>query len=132
MRGNAKIKLAKVEKAVLRHLEKNMQGAMAFVRDEIAKEIRSGTKSGRVYKRGGRVHQTSDPGEAPANDTGRLAASLGSTVTAGRRGVTGSLFAQAKYAKALELGTARVAARPFLRPGLARNKRKILELLRRS
>lgn len=38
--------------------------------------LSTGEKSGRVYRRGGKTHVASAPGEAPAKDTGFLAASV--------------------------------------------------------
>jgi hypothetical protein len=77
--------------------------------------IQIGPKSGRVYKRGRRIHQASAPGEAPATDTGNLV----NSIQARPRGqFTAEVAAGAEYAEKLELGGARVAPRPFLSPAL--------------
>jgi HK97 gp10 family phage protein len=76
-----------------------------------------------VYKRKSVIHKASAPGEAPANDTGRLAGSIStylnstaleSIVTAGR--------GLAKYATMLEFGTRKIKPRPFMFPALEKNK----------
>lgn len=86
--------------------------------------VQSPPKTGRVYPRpGGKRHQASAPGEAPATDTGNLVNSIGMR-PAGKDSY--AVFARAKYALGLEVGTARVAARPFLVPALLR-VRPVLE-----
>lgn len=74
-------------------------------------------KSGRLYGRGGgKVHQASAAGEAPAIDTSALVNSVGHR----RRGRASAIvFAGTEYAAALEFGGRRVAARPFMRPAAA-------------
>ena len=37
-----------------------------------------------------------------------------------------TVFASAEYAAALEFGTSKIAARPFMRPALIRNKNRIV------
>lgn len=44
--------------------------------EQEAKASMSGPKHGRLYRRGGVVHQASAPGEAPAVDTGKLKSSI--------------------------------------------------------
>lgn len=75
----------------------------------------SGTKSGLVYTRGGRSHQASAPGEAPAIDIGNLVNSIFSEKSGPGEALVG---AHAEYGVYLEFGTSRMAPRPFLRPAL--------------
>jgi HK97 gp10 family phage protein len=98
------------------------------VRGEAIKSILEGGKSGRVYKRGNIIHKASAQGEAPANDTGRLAGSISTypngteqTVVAGR--------GLAKYARLLEFGTSKMGERPFLQPALEKSKAWIIKRL---
>lgn len=51
-------------------------------------------------------------------DTGRLRASVSYDVGADNRGVVGYVGSNVEYAPHVELGTARTAARPFLRPAI--------------
>lgn len=74
---------------------------------------------GRTYRRGGKVHRASAPGEPPAIDFGHLINSLQSELVASTAGMaTAAVQTNAEYGPALEYGTARVAARPFMRPPL--------------
>lgn len=61
-------------------------------------------------------HRASAPGEPPAPDTGRLRNSTAADQQVKVEGdaVTGRVVANVEYAAALELGTERMAARPFL------------------
>jgi HK97 gp10 family phage protein len=78
--------------------------------------IMNGPKTGRVYLVGkNRAHQASAPGEAPATDTGHLAASI---QTAQVSDLTSEVSVGAEYAEALEYGTSCMAARPFLTPAV--------------
>lgn len=75
-------------------------------------------KHGRTYIVGGTAehpieHTASAPGEAPAVDTGNLMNSVSHTMT----GTTvGEVAVGAEYGAFLELGTSRMAPRPYLGP----------------
>ncbi len=101
------------------------------VREEAVRSILEPPKTGRIYRRRGVEHQASAPGEAPASDLGHLANSivievnqlnLSATVIAGTE-----LKAGKEYAASLEFGTARVRARPYMRPALEL-KRNLIEI----
>jgi hypothetical protein len=73
--------------------------------------ITEGPKTGRIYRRRGIAHQASAPGEPPATDTGHL-------VQSGRTefdfdNLSGTANWSTEYAAKLELGTARIAPRPY-------------------
>jgi HK97 gp10 family phage protein len=87
-----------------------------LVRNHAVKAVQKGPKSGRLYVRGNVKHQASAPGQAPATDTGNLAGSIAWNVEAST--LTADIFAGAAYAVPLELGTVKMAARPFLGPAL--------------
>ena len=76
------------------------------------KMIRTGKRTGRLYPFRGGWHQASAPGEPPANMTGKLAKSIGFKVIAWHSMEFG---ARAPYAKFLEDGTRKMAARPYLK-----------------
>jgi len=59
----------------------------------------------------------SAPGAPPATDTGELAREIASVIDADGPGA--SVESGAAHSRFLEFGTARMAARPFLRPALA-------------
>lgn len=89
-----------------------------IVSGEIRKSIITGAKTGRFYRRpGGRIHQASSPGQAPANDTGTLQASVDYEVHSWSRMEVGD---RALYGRYLEEGTRRMEARPHIRPAVQR------------
>lgn len=88
--------------------------------------VQKGSKSGHVYKRGNVTHQASAPGQAPATDTGNLVNSIGWNIDA--RTLVAEVFASAVYAVPLELGTRKMAARPFLDPALKSTRERGLSI----
>lgn len=90
---------------------------VAFAIEAELKILMTGAKHGRIYrKKGGRIHQASAPGEPPAVDTGHL---IGSIQTVIKSPIEAEIIIPAEYAQALEFGTSRMAARPFVRPAIA-------------
>ena len=78
--------------------------------------VNENSGTGREYRRHGRTHIASSPGEYPNTDTGELVAEMRSE-PAGFLAVMWSSFCD--HLKPLELGTSRMAARPVLRPTFA-------------
>lgn len=111
-------------------VRKAVYGTAFELRGDIVKRIQRGPASGRVYKRGGVLHQASAPGEAPASDTGRLANSVyldDEAFLGGRAVVTvGSVLA---YAKHLEYGTRKMAPRPAWTPAAEQARRRFRDRL---
>ena len=70
----------------------------------------------------------SKPGKPPHRRTGTLSRSITHEVTA----TTARVGTNLKYGKPLETGTSKMAARPFLRPAVYKNKRAIKKLLGRK
>lgn len=68
----------------------------------------------------GKNHVPSLPGEPPNNDTGVLKSHIEATQTAPLRA---QVTSSAKYAVPLEVGTSKMAARPYMGPA-TRNKRE--------
>lgn len=105
------------EPEMLAKITKGIQdGLMALAlmgQGHAQKSILKGPKSGAIYKRGKITHQASAPGEAPANDTGFLAANIKAEMT---EALTASIISQAPYSVHLEYGTRHMEPRPFLRP----------------
>lgn len=72
----------------------------------------------------------SAPGEFPHVDSGRLRQSIASEVDViPGVAVVGRVGTNVEYAPYLEFGTARMAARPFLRPTLRKELRRIRNIL---
>jgi HK97 gp10 family phage protein len=88
-------------------------------------------KHGRTYARtkSGKSHTASAPGEAPAIDFGALINSLHARLVSGLSGPEAEVFTNAEYGKALEFGTSKMRARPFMRPA-ADKREPILEAVR--
>lgn len=79
-----------------------------------AKAILSQPGQGRSYGK----HRASAPGDPPAVDTGRLRNATAADTQLREEGgdIVGRIVANTDYAAALETGTERMAARPYLRP----------------
>ena len=110
-----------------------MDGVMAgalTLEGVVKRDLNSGGRTGRTYKRGSKTHTASAPGEPPATDMGALANSF---VT--RKGGKGKDWAEAEtgptveYGAALEYGTSRMAPRPYMRPGLDNNGPAIVKAI---
>ena len=78
------------------------------------------------------VTSPSPPGGPPGVDTGRLRTSITHEVEETINEIVGRVGTNLDYAIFLEYGTSRMAARPFLRPGLAKNIPAIKQLFRRK
>lgn len=98
------------------------------LRNEAVRLVQTGSRSGRIYRRGRKTHQASAPGEPPKTDTGALVRSM----RVDHRPGTGraSFVVGAEYAARLEFGTAKMAARPFVRPAIENVKAKMPEFMR--
>ena len=77
-----------------------------MIRSEAFRSISAGSVSGKG-------HVPSNPGEPPNRDTGVLQAHLRAELVAP---LEAQVTSEAPYASALEFGTSRMEARPFLRP----------------
>lgn len=87
--------------------EAAIRPAMLGVAEDVAQAVRATLAVGAG---------PSAPGQAPADPSGRLAAA----VSAGATAHDAAVSVAAPEATALEYGTLRMAARPFLRPAAAR------------
>ena len=105
-------KLRAIPAAALESVTDELAAAAAEMHGHAVKRIQSNSGSGRSYRRGGRTHVASSPGEYPNADTGGLVRSMGWYSS----GLSAYFFSGVKYARMLEFGTSRIAARPFMRP----------------
>jgi len=103
--------------------------AAQAVAEEARLSITSRPKSGRVYKRARGTHQASAPGEPPASDTGKLAASIVARST-GREGA--EVVASADIAHTMEFGSAggKIAPRPFMVPAAKNSQDAVRDAVR--
>jgi HK97 gp10 family phage protein len=94
----------------VRAVGQGLEAGAGLVRAEASRSITAGSASGKR-------HVPSAPGEPPNNDTGHLKANLDVEMV---DPFTARVTSRAGYSAALEFGTSKMAARPFLRP--ARDK----------
>lgn len=85
--------------------------------------------TGRIYRRGGVLHQASAPGRPPAVDTGRLRASYTWRTGEDMGGVFVEVGTNVVYAPWLEFGTRYMEARPHLRPAIEELRDEIRALI---
>ena len=97
-----------------------------LVRNTAVDSINQGARSGVVYQRGGKTGQRSAAGEPPKTDQGTLVQNIRLILDTDNLGA--SVESGANYSEALEFGTSKMAARPFLQPALEANRPKIRAL----
>lgn len=104
--------LAKLEGMVTAKAESGVRAALGKGEDILKGDILNRAGTGELYGR----HRASAPGQPPAPDLGNLQANTNANPNLERDGddITGRIVANAEYAAALEKGTERIAARPFL------------------
>lgn len=108
--------------------------AANLVKNEAQKEILTGSKTGPVVTRYNpkRSIAISAPGEAPASDTGFLAANITSEVSVSAGIVRGIVRSSAPYSAYLEFGTQQMPARPFLQPALDKKAKAIQKIFEKE
>jgi phage gpG-like protein len=99
----------------------------AFTVERKAKDLLSVAGSGRVKGRKSGPVTHSRPGESPRKQTGILHDSVTSEVDPSS--LSARVGSNLKYAAWLELGTGRIAPRPWLRRALAEMQSRVNELL---
>lgn len=114
--------------------------ALGLVRDRAIEGLNSPPKTGRLYKRGGRVHRASAMGEYPASDTGNLARSISTELDQafeagldeglGEGALVGEVMADAEYAIPLEYKPQGRGGRPFLRRAMDESRDAIQDIFR--
>jgi HK97 gp10 family phage protein len=77
----------------------------------------------------GKNHVPSRPGEPPNEDTGHLRTNIDVTQTGPLRVEVAS---NAKYSAALEYGTSKMAARPFMNPAARAKRKEVTENVRKA
>ena len=94
---------------------RNMETACLFLEGQIKKDISGPSPSA--------------PGEPPGVVSGTLRRSITYEIEKRQESVIGKVGSNEEYALFLEVGTSKMAARPFLRPALAKNRRQIAQIL---
>lgn len=128
MATRVNIKIGRFTRKLKAEATSNLQKAGAFAERKLKQKV-SGDRSGRIYADpapGVDAYQASSPGEPPAVRTGNLKASIEHRTTADGSVLVGS---GVEYAAALELGTERMAPRPWLRTTIRQNSDKIATII---
>ena len=97
-----------------------------LVRNTAVQSINQGSRSGAFYTRGGKTGQRSAAGEPPKTDQGILVQNI--VLDIDPDGLGANVESRADYSQALEFGTSKMAARPFMQPALEENRPKIARL----
>jgi HK97 gp10 family phage protein len=127
--------VAAVEKKARRNVEAACIHVQNQVRFLISTPSRTVTYAERMNRRGERKTKKilgkrgsnrSTAGNPPHKDTGTLRSSIAHQMEAGPSGLVGSALA---YARHLELGTKKMAPRPYLRRTLAQEKPAIVDII---
>lgn len=103
----------------------NIQQALLDTGDEIVKDIRANWS--------GTYPPASAPGQAPAKRSGDLDLSIEAQPASSASSSTVfqvTVVAKAQHGKFLEYGTSKMAARPFMRPAVLRNKGTLRDKLK--
>ncbi|MDX2334609.1 hypothetical protein [Brevundimonas vesicularis] len=110
--------LRALDKMTDRAAENGLRSALGEGETILKRNILAQEGTGRIYTRGGRKHQASAPGQSPALDTGNLRANTNADLDLREEGtdLVGEIVSNTEYSEALERGTERMAARPFLGP----------------
>ena len=119
---NATVNL-KINKAafdsLINEATKVTEGAADVMAENMKKSILTGAKSGQQYFSNGKRHQSSAPGQAPANNTGALVRSI----KVKKNGRNATITISKDYAIYLEFGTSKMRARPFIIPAFLKTKK---------
>lgn len=108
-------------KLVRRATERNLERAAITLKNAVKEVISEPSNKGTT---------PSAPGEPPHKDTGRLRASISHEVD--KDAMAARVGTNVVYGKFLEIGTRKMAARPYLRPTYERLKPELAKILTRK
>lgn len=106
-----------LDEPIIKRAKQAVQQAAFDLEAQLKASILTGRKTGRVYRVRRGLHRASAPGEAPASNTGTLAASIGPPRFE-NGGLTAIIGVGAAYGELLEVGTSNIAPRPFAEPAI--------------
>lgn len=113
----------RLARGIVLELGRDMEAIGEVIADEAQGLIMTGSSSGRKTKK--HIHVASQPGEPPNNDTGGLHGNIEVNQVAPLKVEVSS---NAQYAKALEFGTSKMAARPYFQPARQATKAEVRQL----
>jgi len=117
-------RLGRISRETRVEVERAIQRGALAIESRAVQGIIDPPKSGRIYRskhRKGALHQASAPGQFPAADSGRLHQSITNVDASSGDVIRRDIGANAPYATALELGTSKMAPRPFMQPAFDEN-----------
>ena len=106
---------------VVRAVNSGHDKAGLMIKNDLVRRLTTGKRTGRIYG----SHQASAAGEYPAKMTGKLAES----VKIENSNLRLTIGEAADYAQYLEIGTAKMAARPHLRPSVEGNMPNVIKIV---
>lgn len=122
----AKAHIARLKKLSGPAMEREVGAGLFAAGERIQVEAQTGITTGAVSEG---KHQPSKPGEYPNQDTGVLANNIETTQVAP---LVVEVSSNAPYSAALEFGTSKMAARPFMRPSRDAKRKEAEQLVRRA
>ena len=112
-------------KKIKPNVKRAMFRSTTLVQRKMIENIDGGSRSGRSYKRGTKIHTASAPGEFPKTDRGELVRSITTNIEDKNTVVVGQIIASADHAQALEFGTTKMKKRPFMQRTLDQQTRRV-------
>lgn len=123
--GNVKRRLGAMGGAVEREVGEALFVGGQVIQGEAQVSITTNSASGNSG--GKHQHVPSNPGEPPNNQSGHLRANIEVTQPAPLRV---EIASNARYSSALEYGTSKMAARPFMGPAARSKKKQVAALVK--
>lgn len=112
-----------------REVSRAVRATAQAIREDAVKSIAAHKSQGREYTRGSVKHTASKAGSPPNQDRGTLARNIRVTMN---DDLTADVTSNAPYSEALEFGTSRMGARPFMTPASEGQRAKHKERLQRA
>lgn len=112
-------RLKRMAQRTPREVARALYSAGQLIELDAERSITSGAVSGKN-------HTPSNPGQPPNADTHFLDSNIETEI--GGPGLV-TVTSKANYSAALEWGTSRMAARPFMRPAVERNRKKVVQMV---
>ena len=112
-------------KKIKPNVKRAMFRSTTLVQRKMIENIDGGSRTGRAYKRGAKIHTASAPGEFPKTDRGELVRSITTNIVDKNTVVGGQIIASADHAEALEFGTTKMKKRPFMQKTLDQQTKRV-------
>lgn len=122
--------VSKYQDDVKKEVKKAVADGAFKVHSDVVKSIQNPSVSGRSYKVGNVTRVASAPGSPPNSQTGDLAKSYKIKVL--NKGFTALVYSNSKYARPLEFGTTKMAARPHLYKNFNKHREAIKKSIKRA